>query len=148
MREVVVTDAGCLIALERIGMLELLPEVFGRVSAPPTVMGEFGRTLPFIETVAPTTPLPVMPVKLHPGESEALALALEKGAVLLIDEKRGRAVATGLGITIRGTAGVLVLAEERGLIVAVAPLLRDLQAKSVFLREGPVREAMRLAGEL
>lgn len=42
MREPVVCDSSCLIALERIGHLDLLPALFHPVQAPPAVRQEFG----------------------------------------------------------------------------------------------------------
>jgi predicted nucleic acid-binding protein len=52
--------------------------------------------------------------QLAPGESEAIALALEINAdLLLIDERRGRTEANRLGIRITGLLGVLVEAKQR-----------------------------------
>jgi len=53
-------------------------------------------------------------VQLDPGESEAIALALEINAdLLLIDERRGRTEANRLDIRITGLLGVLVEAKQR-----------------------------------
>ena len=71
--------------------------------------------------------------QLAPGESEAIALALEINAdLLLIDERRGRTEANRLGIRITGLLGVLVEAKQRSLIPAVRPLMDDLIATSQF----------------
>jgi predicted nucleic acid-binding protein len=42
LKEAVVCDSSCLIALERIGHLDLLPALFDPVQAPPAIHQEFG----------------------------------------------------------------------------------------------------------
>ena len=84
---------------------------------------------------------------LDPGEAEAIALAVELDAVLLLDERRGRRRAIELGLPRVGTGGFLVYAKRRGLIDAVGPLLKEIEAAGVYLGEGLTRSVLRLAGE-
>ena len=62
--------------------------------------------------------------QLDRGEAEAITLSLELNAdILLIDEKRGRKIATEYGIKITGLIGVLIDGKQMGLIENVKPLL-------------------------
>jgi hypothetical protein len=67
------------------------------------------------------------------GEAEAIALAVEKQANLLLsDERRGRQVATRMGLTYIGLLGVLLEAKRKGFLPEVKPVLDDLLAKAGF----------------
>ena len=46
MPPVIIADASCLILLEKIGALELLPQLFGRITVTDTVAAEYGIPLP------------------------------------------------------------------------------------------------------
>ncbi len=57
----------------------------------------------------------------HIGEAEVMVLVQRPefaGAVLLLDELAARAIATEIGLTISGFAGVLLLAVDEGLLTA------------------------------
>ena len=147
----VVTDATCLIALDRVGHLGVLPTLFV-VRAPEAVAEEFGRRPPWllIERAPPPAPS-VAPLlrTLDRGEAEAIVLAQSyPDARLLVDEARGRRVAEHLGLRVTGTGGVLVAAKVSGLIEAVRPVLDALREEHGFrLGDAPYDAILRLAGE-
>ena len=62
------------------------------------------------------------------GEREAIILAEELQAQLLIDAQRGREVATALGLAVLGSLRILGEAKRRGFIAAVRPLIEELLA--------------------
>ena len=130
---------------------------------PPAVQAEFvrlaessgcfaGLTLPEWIRVQPPESIPpaiACDAYLEPGESQALALALEiRADGVLIDEAHGRSIALELGLTPIGVFGILVRAKRDGLLPAVAPVIDDLLAKARFrASDDLVREVLRIAGE-
>ncbi len=71
--------------------------------------------------------------ELDRGEAEAIALALElKAEMLIIDELKGRNRAELAGLKIIGLLGTLIEAKKRNLIEAVKPLMEDLVDKAGF----------------
>ena len=85
---------------------------------------------------------------LDPGEAEAILLAEEVNCkFLLIDERKGRAIANRRGVPVVGIAGVLLAAKKRGLIDAVVPILKNLEQAGYRISAGLTKEIARLAGE-
>ena len=125
---VVVCDAGPLIHLDELGELALLCD-FAEVLVPDAVRAEVEYHRPGVfaagvhglrvraATRAPTVELLAMSrlFPLHAGETEAIQLALECGAELLLtDDTAARLAARHLGIGVHGTLGVLLRAIRRG----------------------------------
>ena len=84
MKEPVVTDSTCLIGLERIGHLDILPTLFAPILVPPEVQHEFGTLLPWLTVETPTDQALVAALKIlvDDSEAEAIALAHEPGGGL------------------------------------------------------------------
>jgi predicted nucleic acid-binding protein len=159
---IVVADAGPLIHLAAIGRLELVAAV-GDVLIPPGVYQEvvvIGVGLPGAREVSEATWISVVtPTRLdlvnallagglHRGESEAMALALERQAdVLLIDERQGRLTAEAMGIRVIGTIGLVIAARQRGALTAVAPILSELRRSGLWLSDELVRQVLATVGE-
>ena len=75
---------------------------------------------------------------LDPGESMVLSLAPSLGTAgddveVVLDERRGRRAARVLGLSLVGTAGLLVVAKNEGRIGRVAPLLDQLEQAGMYL---------------
>jgi uncharacterized protein len=127
--EIVVSNASPLIALEQIGQLGLLEQLFSSIVIPPAVVREISPsvTLPvwvteqiLSQAVGPR----ILSASLGAGESEAISLALEVQARLLIlDDRPARRLAQALGLPIIGTLGVLLAAKQRNLLPAIRPRL-------------------------
>jgi uncharacterized protein len=150
----VVADTSPLIALHQIGQLQLLERLFGEVLVPPAVAREAALTLPeppsWIRIVAPSQPMGSegLRASLGPGESEALSLAIELRAdIVIVDDRQARRLASGLGLHVAGTGGILLRAKRAGFIPAVSPLLEQLLAFDFHLSQTIRNEILAAADE-
>lgn len=151
----VVADASVLIALSEIGRLSLLKDLFRQVLIPPAVLREVqGSIAPLPEWVEVQAPSEAsvsrsMGPLLDPGETEAIGLASDTAATLIIlDDLPARRQALARGLPVVGTAGILVMAKRAGLIDSVRPDLDALRAHGFHLRQDVYVEVLRGAGEL
>ena len=159
---IVVANAGPLIALARVGRFDLLQSLYGQLYIPPAVRDEvltsgFGRpgaeevgmaSWIHIVDVRDVTAVQLLRERLDAGESEAIVLAIQLDAsLLLIDEARGRRVAEARGLNKTGTIGTLIAAKKWGLILEVTPLLDDLRTAGFRMDEELYWMSQMLAGE-
>ena len=134
---IVVSDTSPILNLARIGRIELLPALYGKVIIPSEVDPElrdsgsdvplFDRsTLPWLTVAAAKDRAQVQRLRqqLDAGEAEAIALAIEY--VLLVDERRGRRTAVAAGLAVTGLPGVVANAKRTGLIDSAKPVLDEL----------------------
>ena len=63
------------------------------------------------------------------GESEAIALAVERGCTVVLDDRIARLKAKSMGLRVTGTVGLLRLAYDKGLLGKdrLVQALRDLR---------------------
>lgn len=125
-----VSNSTPLIALSKIGKIELLHEYFGQIYIPKAVYEEVvvnGGILYgaeevakadwiIVEDVGNTLAVESLSMYLDAGESEAIVLAKEKNGLLIIDDGDGRKAAKNMNIDITGTVGVLLKAGMDGKI--------------------------------
>lgn len=138
---IVVSDTSPVLNLARIGRLELLPLLYGEVLIPSAVYEELTtskRELPpaidlaaqpwlIVATARNQNRVRELREDLDAGEAEAIVLAIERGAdLLLVDERRGRRTATAAGLTVTGLLGVVARAKQAGLIELAKPVLDEL----------------------
>ncbi len=138
---IVVSNTSPITNLAAVHQLPLLQQLYGIIVIPQAVYDELTgvsksvagstevQTLAWIQTqkVANEVLVTALELELDPGEAEAIALAIElKADLLLLDERRGRTVASRFGVKFIGILGVLIEAKHKGVISEVKPALDDL----------------------
>ena len=113
----VVSNSSPLIALDRIGQLDLMRALFAEVVVPPAVLHEVfaGSDSPaWLRVVAPAVMLDdTASPTLGRGEREAIALAVAAGARrIILDDLPARRLAASLGLPVIGTAGLVLAAKN------------------------------------
>ena len=121
---VVVADTSPVNYLVLINEIEILPRLYTRILVPSAVLDELKHPVApepvrhwaahpplWLEVLTPKRSLPIP--QLDIGESEAIALAIEMRAeVLLMDERAGRQEAVRHGLKVAGTLSVLDEADQ------------------------------------
>lgn len=162
MIERAVINAGPLVALSMLDHLDLLPALFAECWIPQAVFNEVAvagigkpgaKSLQEAEwlgrvRVSPV-PDPLLVMELDPGEAEVISVARQLSpCVAIIDERRARRIAQHVyGLPVKGTAGILVEAQRRGLIAGVRPRLQRLREAGYFIADRVVAAACQAVGE-
>lgn len=158
--KLVVADTTPINYLILIGEIEVLFNLFSKVVLPahvhqvelhglktPKMVREWADNLPaWVEVMKPTR---LEPSTLDLGEMEAIALARELNAPVLLDEREARTEAKKQGVLVIGTLGVLELGDERGLLnlpAAVAKLRATNARISSELLDGAVLRSLQRRG--
>ena len=156
LAERAVINAGPLVALSLTGRLDLLTDLFREFWIPEPVFYEvaiagLGRPgsgdlsdIRWASHVrASPVPDPLLIAELDPGEAAVIALARSVAPCLtIIDEKRGRKIAQYIyGLPVKGTAGLLVEANRRGLLGDLRTTLLDLKQAGYYLSDAVIESA-------
>jgi len=168
----VVADATVLIALAKMKRLELLRQLYGRVTIAPTVKWEVvdrgkaisARGVEQIEAALSDGWIRVSPLsvegrktarrlsrhsRLHEGEVESIALAHARRDRSIVDDKEARAVAEAMRLDYLGTAAVLLdgFLEGHLGIGELEEAIEEL-ARTIWLSPAVVTEVLRRAREM
>lgn len=153
---IVVSDASPLHYLIVIGEAHVLPALYGQVLVPAAVAAELQHarapnavrdwwTAPpaWVEIVAADAPSGETELShLGAGERDAIALALQRGAdLVLMDDREAVREARRAGLTVVGTLGVLDLSATRGL-TNLRDAIERLQATNFRASPGLLRRLL------
>ena len=143
----IVSNSTPLINFSAIDRLDILEALFTEVAIPPAVEYEVlegGHRYPGMTAIRQASFIvrhdihnamlrDALTIDLDPGEAEAITLALEeKAGLLLLDEIAGRTIAESYQLSFTGSIGCLIEAKKKGIIQAVKPLLDAMQKEARF----------------
>ncbi len=150
---VVIGNSSPVIHLAKIGRLNLLERLYSRILVPEKVYLECTDTVHYhkeTELIAKSAWIKrhlieddrlfnLLYAEIDAGEAEALVLALEQKAdLLLLDDQEARSMAKKLGLSVTGTLGVLLKAKNEGMINSFAEDLQKLQMSGFWLSQNLV----------
>ncbi len=168
MSRVVVADAGPLIGLSRVGLLSLLPDLYGTITITQAVHDEIlaqpanRKFVGQVELRAALSDWLTLDAQHLPansgliarnphlgaGEWSSICLCMHLGdSLLIVDDKAAREEAGFRGIAITGLLGVLLLAHERKLLPQLQPALQRLAEQGYFLGQRLTELALKRTGE-
>ena len=145
---VIISDTSPIANLIQINRLNILHQLFDQILVPPSVHTEilklekFGFALEtylegdWIEIRDPTNKEMVeeLRTEIDQGESEAIALAEELNAqLIIIDERLGTQIAREKGLNTIGLLGLLIKAKEKSILDAVKPLVEELEGVGFWI---------------
>lgn len=155
----IVADTSALLALSACDGLPLLDKLFQEVRVPLAVFNEctvpgkqnaekLGIYLHGKVDEIDLSGFVIATAGLGGGELEAMALYKRWQADrLLMDDQRARKLATLNNVAVVGSIGVLLLAKSKGYIPNISSSLMAIKQSGIFLGEGLILEALRMAGE-
>ena len=135
------------------GHFDLLREVFGTILITPEVWAQtvdraagypnatnvmVATAAQWLQVITPTDleKIAVLRAAIAVGEAETLVMAEEQRVdAVLVDDLQARHFATAMGLSVIGTAGVLLLAHAKGIAVDVKATLDHMRRLGFRLRE-------------
>jgi predicted nucleic acid-binding protein len=154
----VIVNTSPLIALDRIGQLDILPRLFGEITRPQSVVDELtaGRRVyggsdslfhaTWFET-AGDPPEMVLRKELGAGETAVIALALKiKADLVILDDLAARNVAAELGLKGTGTLGILLAAHKKGHLPDLQGAVSALKASGFRISDQVAASILKISG--
>lgn len=162
----VVSNSGPLMALAKLGLLDLLPQLYEEVLVPAAVYAEVvargtrlgypdalpvqvateKKRLTLVEVSDEELPSDLASLPLDAGEKEAIHVALREPVdLVLLDDSKARHEAQTRGLAVRGTLGVIVQAYRSELLTLdeVDTSLGEISARDdIWIADGLCRQVL------
>jgi len=155
----IISNTTPFIYFHRVGRIDLLRQLFGRVYIPKEVskelqLGQRGESiildLEWIEVVSVQNRaiINVLAQNVDLGEAEVLALAMERSASrVIIDDALARMAAALLQIPVIGTVGILITSKTGGLLTTVKEPLDAMISAGLWIAPKLYEQVLRKTGE-
>ncbi|MDD4854771.1 MAG: hypothetical protein PHQ22_02685 [Sulfuricurvum sp.] len=149
----IISDSTTLIVLFDLDRTDLLSNLFSTIIIPTSVYKEISTknelVLPNFMSVIEVQNselLESLKMILDDGESEAIALAVERKSKLIIDEKKGRKIAINQGLKIIGLLGIVYLNVKREFLIKqqAIKLLEDIQAHGYRINQRIIDDMLKM----
>jgi predicted nucleic acid-binding protein len=153
MSERIVINTSPLIALNRMGALDIIGKLLCEFLCPDEVKTEIEAGaaqgypviapswLKVMPLAAPLSPLVL--ASLDSGEAAVIQLALEQGIPrVCIDEVKGRRAALSAGLQVVGSLGLVIRAKSAGLIAEIRPLIEQATKAGIHYHPELVRQVL------
>jgi predicted nucleic acid-binding protein len=156
-----VINTSPLIFLSKAGLINLLQILSPEIIVPKAVRdeiyayGEDDITAQILQATdwlldreTPKIPTIIHNWDLGAGESEVLAWGYtQKGTQIILDDLAGRRCALALGIPVRGTLGLILVAKKLGVIPLARPVLEQLRLTGMYLSDSIMNQVLAKVGE-
>ncbi len=142
--KLIISDSTTVITLLNIGRLDVLKNIFSLVYIPQKVYDEvvieekivLDKEFFVVKEISDKNLYNLLSKSLDAGECESIVLAKEMELSLIIDEKKGRKIASNLGVNIFGFIGLLVLNYKKEMLTKEDTLDVFYKAKEQGFRVG------------
>jgi len=144
----IIADTSCLILIEKIDEFDILQKLYETVIITPVIANEFGNELPkWIEVrkAEDQKYQRLLEMNVDSGEASTIALAIEIGGLLILDDQKARKLARDLKLDITGTLGVLLDATQSGYISSFERVLTHVKQTNFYLTEELEQKLLDLA---
>jgi len=163
-KQLIIADTGPLIALAIMDLLPVLNLLYDKVLVPDAVIKECSNDLSKPQSskinqaindnfltqasVIDKDHCSLLEEVLDQGEAEAITLAIQLNAVVLLDEKIGRKIAQREGMKVVGSLFILIKAKQVKYIPSAAPLLDKLKLHGYYMSDSLVRKVLEVCNEI
>lgn len=152
MPDAVISDASCIIILDKIDEISILRDLYSNIFITKEIANECQIKLPnwiTVRTYSDDKYFNFLNTFLDAGESSAIALYMEmENPLLILDDLKARKYAKKMNLNITGTLGIINKAKKEGVIKEIQPILEKISKTNFRISEKVIYESLKINNEL